>query len=124
MWWQRSVLLALMSVTFCTWLWIVQLPPTNTQDVITTNVEVNVIGETVTYSETSNVSTKLIVKSTGKPLGTSDIRKRKRRHIVPRFMLDLYEKATAARHSSRTGSERFVPDVVRSLTPKTTGMKL
>lgn len=118
------MVLALMSVTFCTWLWIVHLPPTNTQDVITTNVEVSVIGEAVAYSETSNVSTKYIVKSTGKPFGISDVRKRKQRHIVPRFMLDLYEKATAARYSSRTGSGRFVPDVVRSLTPKTTGTKL
>jgi hypothetical protein len=124
MWWQRSVVLVLMSLTFCTWLWIVLLSPTNTHDVITTNVEVSVIGEAVAYSEITNISKKNAVKSTGKPFGISDVHKRKQYRIVPRFMLDLYEKATAARHNSRTGGGGFTPDVVRSLTPRTTGMKL
>ncbi|XP_021920672.1 dorsalin-1-like isoform X2 [Zootermopsis nevadensis] len=119
MWWQSSVVLALTSLTFCTWLWIVHLPQTNTQDVITTNVQVSVIGETVAYSKISNISTKHLVKSTSKPFGMSDVFKRKQRHIVPRFMLDLYEKATASRHSSSIGSGRFAPDVVRGLTPRT-----
>jgi hypothetical protein len=122
MWWQSSVVLALISL-FCTWLWIVQLPPTETQNVITTKVEVSVIGNAVT-SETTNNSKKNIFKSTDKRFGTADIHKKKHLHKVPQFMLDLYEQATAIGHSGRTGSGRLIPDVVRGLTPRTTGTKL
>jgi hypothetical protein len=121
--WQSSVVLALMSLMFCTWLWIVQLPPTNTQDVITTTVEVSVIDKAMA-SETINNSVKSVFKSRDKQLAALDVHKKKQRHIVPRFMLDLYVKATAARQNSRIGSVRFIPDVVRSLTPRTTGTKL
>jgi hypothetical protein len=124
MWWPSSVALVLLSLIFCTWLWIVQLPFTKTQDVITTNVEVNVIGEAMTSSQKTNNSVKNIVKSTDKPFGILDIRKKKQSHIVPRYMLDLYEKATAARQNSLTGSEIIIPDVVRGLTPRTTGTKI
>ena len=122
MWWQSSVVLALISL-FCTWLWIVQLPPTDTQNVITTKVEVSVIGKTVTSSETTNNSKKNIFKSTDKRFGNADIHKKKHLHKVPQFMLDLYEQATAIGHSSLTGSGRLIPDVVRGLTPRTTCTK-
>lgn len=119
--WQSSVVLALLSLMLCTWLWIVQLPPIHTQDVITTTVEVNLIDKT---SKTFNSSMKNVFKLTDKQTGPLDVHKKKQRHVVPRFMLDLYEKATAARQNSRIGGGRFIPDVVRSLTPRTTGMNL
>jgi hypothetical protein len=111
---QSSVVLALMSLMFCTWLWIVQLHPTNTQGVITTTVEVNIIDKT---SRTFNGSVKNDLKLTDEQVGAFDVRNKKQRHIVPRFMLDLYEQATAARQTSA----RRTPDVVKSLTPRTTG---
>jgi hypothetical protein len=86
--------------------------------VITTTVEVNVIDKT---SKTFNSSIKHVFKLSDKQIGALDVHKKKQRHIVPRFMLDLYEKATAARQKSRIASGRFIPDVVRSLTPRTTG---
>jgi hypothetical protein len=121
MWLQSSVVLALITL-FCTSLWIVQLPQTDTQNVITTKVEVNLVGQVVTSSETTNNSKKNTFKSTNKRFETADFHKKK--HKVPQFMLDLYEQATATEHSSRTGSDRLIPDVVRGLTPRTTGTKL
>jgi hypothetical protein len=115
---QSSVVLVLMSLMFCTWLWIVQLHPMSTQDVITTTVEVNIVDKT---SKTLNSSVKTVLRLTDEQTGALDIHNKKQRHVVPRFMLDLYEKATAARQNSRTGSGTLVPDVVRSLTPRTTG---
>lgn len=123
MWWQSSVVLALISL-FCISLWIVQLPPTDPQNVITTKVEVSVIGKALTSSEITNNSKKNTFKSTDKEFGIADIHKKKHLQKVPQFMLDLYEQSTATRHSSRTGSGRLIPDVVRSLTPRTTGTKL
>jgi hypothetical protein len=123
MWWQSSVVLALISL-FCVSLWIVQLPPTDPQNVITAKVEVSVIGKALTSSETTNNSKKNTFKTTDKEFGIADIHKKKHLHKVPQFMLDLYEQSTATRHSSRTGSGRLIPDVVRSLTPRTTGTKL
>lgn len=112
------MVLVLMSLMFCTWLWFVQLHPMSTQDVITTMVEVNIVDKT---SKTFNSSAKNVLKLTDEQAEALDIRNKKQHHVVPRFMLDLYEKAIAARQNSRTGSGTLIPDVVRSLTPRTTG---
>lgn len=122
MWLQSSAILALVTL-FCTWLWIVQLPPTDTQNVITTKVEVSLVDTAVTSSGTTNNSKKNTFKSTNKRFGIAETHKKKHLHKVPQFMLDLYEQATATGHSSRTGSGRLIPDVVRGLTPRTTGTK-
>lgn len=123
MWLQSSAFLALITL-FCTWLWIVQLPPTDTQNVITTKVEVSLVDKAVTSSETTNNSKKSTFKSTNKRFEIADVHKRNHLHKVPQFMLDLYEQATATGHSSRSGSDRLIPDVVRGLTPRTTGKKM
>jgi hypothetical protein len=91
----------------------------STQDVITTTVQVNIVDKT---TKTLNSSARKVLKLTGEHSGDFDIRNLKQpHHVVPRFMLDLYEKATAVRQNTPTGRGTLIPDVVRSLAPRTTG---
>ncbi|XP_069705403.1 dorsalin-1-like [Periplaneta americana] len=118
--WPNSVALLLMSLLFCTWLWVSQLPHINSQDMITTNVEVSLRGETVAPSVIANNSAKSVVQTTSKVHENKDVHKHKQRHSVPQFMLDLFERATAAKQNNPSDSGTFIPDVVRGLTPRTT----
>ena len=94
MWRSSSLALALMGCVFCAWLWLVQPPHTSSQEVITVSL--------------------ISVKNTS----SADMRRKKKHISIPRIMLDLYEQAAASRH---LGGTSLLPDVVRGLTPKTTG---
>ncbi|KAJ4438642.1 hypothetical protein ANN_14589 [Periplaneta americana] len=87
---------------------------------ITTNVEVSLRGETVAPSVIANNSAKSVVQTTSKVHENKDVHKHKQRHSVPQFMLDLFERATAAKQNNPSDSGTFIPDVVRGLTPRTT----